>query len=211
MKTLSAITILILSLGFLFSCGKIQEAKNAYETVKSVAEAAEHLPENMEEMNRKTEERRAKGDTLAMHYEKLAEYLPESYGDYVKDGDLEGGSVNMTGASYSNVEQKYQSPDGNVLKIAIVDYNTAVHLYTGLMAFYGTGLEIDNTDQLMKGFEIDDEIKGWHSLKKKSNKVELIAGIANRFYVSINMDNQDNGEEAIAVISDTKIRELENL
>jgi hypothetical protein len=196
----------------LFSCGeKVKEAKNALNAMKSVAEAAENVGENMEEMNKKQEERIAKGDTIAMHYEELAKYLPESFNAFSKDGDLKGGTVNMSGASYSNVEQVYTNADGERLKIAIMDYNSAIHIYTGVMALYGTGLDIDNTNERLKSFTIDDEIKGWHTFKKKTNKVELFAGIANRFYVTVNLDNAESGDDAVAVITDTSLKELEQL
>jgi len=212
MKKFQSTSLSFLFIFLLSACGgKIQEAKNALNAMKSVAEAAGNLEENLEEMNEKQEERRARGDTIAMHYEELAKYLPESYNGFNKDGDLQGGTVNMTGVSYSNVEQRYSNDNGDNMKITIMDYNAALQMYSLAMAFYGTSLDIDDTNQRLKSFTLDEEIKGWHSYKKKLNRVELFAGIANRFYVTINMDGQEEGDDAVAVIADTRLKDLENL
>ncbi len=190
-------TTLLLGCSMVFaiscSCEKYNEAKDAISAVKNLKETAENVQESMDQANDRMEERRKKGDTLAIHYEELATYLPESFSGYEKSGDLEGGTTNTPGyGSYSNVMQRYINSDGNQVTINIVDYNAAAMMYSTIMAAYASGFEIDNTDQHIKGFELSQDVKGWTVYHKKSRRAEAYAGVADRFHISVEADEQDN-------------------
>jgi len=205
MKTRQTIHFLVVVLLLsLYSCGgKVKEAKDAYSNMKNLAKAAEEMGDEMEDANKKLEERRANGDTLAMHYEELAKYLPESVADYEKSGDLDGGTTTMPGAgSFSNVSQRYENTDGHSLKITILDYNAAQMMFMTAMAAYASGFSVDTPESFIKGLKISDDIKGWQELQKKRKEAKTVVGIANRFYVEVEADNQENTDFTNSIVKD---------
>ena len=184
------------------SCDRYDEAKNALNAVKNLAENADDIQESMDEANKRMEDRKKRGDTIAIHYEKLAEYLPESFAGYKKDGDIDGGTTTSPGlGSFSNVGQRYLNADGDEVEIDIVDYNTAFAMYSTIMAAYASGIEIDNVDEQIKGFEYSDEIKGWTVLWKKDHVAEAYIGVSDRFHISVQADNQESTDFVIDVIT----------
>ena len=189
---------------FLVACGeKMKEAKNTFNNIKNLAESAENIQEELVDQNEKLAERRARGDTVAMHYEELANYLPQEVDGYQPDGDLDGSTTKTPGmGSVSTVSQRYINDDGDRLRVELVDYVGALAMYTSMISVYASGFEVDNSDQHMKGFTIDDDIKGWQVYHKKTKKVELNVGIAGRFMASIEADNQSSVDFAKELVTE---------
>ena len=212
-RSTSIILFLLASL-ILVSCGgKVNEAKDAINNFKNISEAAETMAEEMKDANEEYEERRERGDTVAMHYEELAKYLPESVDDYEKSGDLDGGTTSMPGAgSFSNVSQVYKNENGDRLKISILDYNSAQMLFMTAMAAYASGFSVDTPKNMIKGLVISDDVKGWQELQKDRKESKSVVGITNRFYVEVEADNQQNTDFTNSVIeNDININELARL
>ena len=133
MKTIIRLTAFFSLLVFVASCScdRYDEAKSAINAVKNLAENADDIQESMDEANKRMEDRKKRGDTIAIHYETLAEYLPESFDGYKKDGDMNGGTTTTPGlGSFSNVGQRYLNADGDEVEIDIVDYNAAYAMYS---------------------------------------------------------------------------------
>lgn len=204
MRTVIQFTFIFSLLVFVTSCSceRYNEAKNAVNLVKNLAENAENIQESMEKANNRMEERKKRGDTLAIHYEQLAEYLPDSFAGYEKDGDMDGNTTKSPGiGSYSNVEQRYLNANGDNLEINIVDYNAAYAMYSTIMAAYTSGFEIDNTNEQIKGFEHSDDVRGWTVLHKKDHAAEAYAGVSDRFHITVQADNQENIDFVMDVIT----------
>ena len=181
----------------------MKEAKNTFNNIKNLAENAENIQEELVEQNEKLAERKARGDTVAMHYEELANYLPQNIDGYQPDGDLDGSTTKTPGmGSVSTVSQRYINDDGDRLKVELVDYVGALSIYTSMISMYASGFEIDNSDQHMKGFTIDEDIKGWQVFHKKTKKVELNVGIAGRFMATVQADNQPSVDFAKELITE---------
>ena len=71
-RALTAVAALVL-----FGCGeKAQEARDAMNAVEQLARASSEIAEGQNEAEDFYRERREKGDTLAMGYAELQEYLP---------------------------------------------------------------------------------------------------------------------------------------
>jgi len=204
--------LLLLISFILYSCGeKVKEAQNALNVLESLAEAAENMEENIEKADEKRQERIERGDTTAMHYEDLAEFLPNSIPGYEPEGEMDGNTTNMPGMSFSTVAQSYRNDAGDRINIAIIDYNAAYSMYNAAMAFYGTGLEIESTEEKIKGFAISDEVKGWEVFKKKTGDAELFAGVASRFYVTIDSRNQEDSEFIKEVLQSMPLDDMSDL
>ena len=197
---------------WLSGCGqKSDETKQALSILENAKEIGENMEKEVEKAKDRRQERIDRGDTQAMHYEKLAEFLPEEIEGYEKDGEMEGNTLNMQGMSYSTVSQSFENSNGDKIKITIMDYNAAENMYQGLMAMYSSGIEIDNTDEHGKGFKIGDDIQGWEVFKKKSKDSEIHAGIVSRFYVNIEAENQESTDFAKAILNQLALDDMSEL
>lgn len=203
---------LLTAIVLLGSCGKkAKEAAEALSALENMATVGKNMEKEVEKLENKYKERRERGDTLAMHYEDLANFLPISTHGFEPDGDLDGNTTNMMGMSYSNVRQRYADSDGNSLTIEIIDYNAANSLFVAATAVYGTGMEIDNTDERMKGYKLSEDIKGWEVLKKKRNKASVFAGVVGRFFISIEAEGQNDTDGVKDILNAMNLNKMTEL
>lgn len=188
MKNLISYPFVLLLVCGVLSCGpKAEEAKNA----ASVLSNLDKVTDAVNDAQNKVEQRRAKGDTLAIPHQDLQKYLPNISG-YQKDGEPDGESVNMMGASFSKTSQKYKKGDLEA-EVTIVDYNGAYAMYGAATAIWAMGLSVDNKEETTKGVEISGA-KGMETFKKGSKKATVVLGIAERFLITIDAENQTDTE-----------------
>lgn len=166
---------------------------NATESYDNSPEAASDYPSEAETVaQKKYAERRAKGDTLAIHYKELQKFLPAEIKGFTREGEMEGGSINMEDVSYSTASQRYSKGDAE-LTISLMDYNNAVDMYEGLAGAWATGMSYEDDNQKTNGVSlVDNKVKGVEVFAKKDQRCELMAGISSRFYLQIVVRNTDN-------------------
>ncbi len=195
----------------LVSCGggskdndeEVSVSKNPLEALVAAGEAME---KGAKEGNKKMEERRAKGDTLAMPYADLQKYLPKIDG-YTLDGELGGANVNMGGVSYSNAEAKFKKGE-NWVKVSIVDYNQAFAMYSAATAMWAMGMSVDTPTEKAGGIKIGDDIGGWEVYQKKDKNAAVTLGVGSRFWVSVEADAQENTEFVKSVAKSIDLTKL---
>jgi hypothetical protein len=176
-KTLLPIVSFFLGL-LLFSCGKVRDAANAAEGLKNYAEG-------IKESTSKMEERKAKGDTVSMPYSELQKLLPTNISGYAKDGDPKGESINMAGMSYSTASQVYKNGDAEIT-VNIIDYNASYAAFGAATAMFATGFSVDNAEEHLGAVDLGvSGVKAWEDVKKKEKKSTIMAGVNDRFLVSV--------------------------
>lgn len=205
MQNLRLLAGLLLVLALLASCEGIQKAKEAANAVS----AAKNYAVNLGDGQKKAEERRAKGDTLAMPYAELQKYLPSSVAGYEKEGDPEGQTMNMAGASYSMAAQKYKKGD-QTLKISITDYNGAYAMYGMATAVMASGFSSENADEKIGGIDLGVG-KGWEDIKKKDKTASVVVGLSDRFFVQAEASHQENSDFVKDVIKSMELNKLTSM
>ncbi len=188
-------TILLLS-----SCGKVRDAANAAEGLKNYAEG-------MKASTTKMEERKAKGDTVSMPYKNLQELLPSSISGYIKEGDPKGESVNMVGMSYSTASQVYKNGEAEI-KVNIMDYNASYAAFGAATAMFSTGFSVDNDEEHLGAVDLGiSGVKAWEDVKKKEKRSTIMAGVNDRFLVSVEGTNVevDVVKDAVKAVNFNKL------
>jgi hypothetical protein len=169
---------------FLVSCGKVREAANAAEGLKNYAEG-------LKESTSKIEERRAKGDTISIPYADLQKLLPASISGYTKDGDPKGESISMIGMSYSTASQVYKNGEAEIT-VNIMDYNASYAAFGAATAMFATGFSVDNDQEHLGAVDLGiSGVKAWEDVKKKEKRSTIMAGVNDRFLVSVEGRNVD--------------------
>jgi hypothetical protein len=183
------------------------DANNPLSVIQNAEKMAEKAQEETNAAEKKMQERRAKGDTLAINYEKLKTYLPSAPSGYEKDGDATGQTTNMPGMSFSNAESRFKKGD-NYVKVTITDYNGNISGYQGLMGMMSM-ISMENDEEKTNGFSLGVEnIKGIESFKKKEKRATVTVGVAERFIVVAEADNQTDTEFMKSVLKSMNLKEL---
>jgi hypothetical protein len=185
--------MLIVVAAVLFSCAG--GSKDGQSTVNNLSQ------ESKAELNEKPateaqwklrQERKMKGDTLAMSLADLQKYLPEEINGYKAEGKPQGEYMDIPGMAFSQAEQVYKKGDSRMV-VLLFDYNSAYDMYAGTMALFSAA-PIENSEESAMGISIYNNMKGRESYKKKEKKAELMLGIAERFYLNIKADKQEGTE-----------------
>ena len=179
-------------------CEKVQQARNSVNAVQAMQAAGENLEKEVAKAETRLQARRAKGDTLALPYKELQAYLPASVGEYQPAGEPEGSTMSMTGLSYSTCGRTYQTGSADnpkTLKINLVDYNNAGSIYAGATAMLGANFQMEDEQQRVQGLDLGvAEVKALETYQKRDHRASIVAGIGQRFYVSVEATDQADTE-----------------
>jgi hypothetical protein len=185
--------ILIVLAAVLFSCaGTPKEGQNTVNSLSQESKAELNESSSTDTARKLREERRIKGDTLALSLEDLQKYLPEKINGYKAEGKPKGELMDIPGMSFSQAEQVYKKGDSRMV-ILLFDYNSSYDMYAGTTALFSAP-SVENQEESSKPISMKDNMKGRESYKKKEKKAELMLGIAERFYLNIKADKQEGTE-----------------
>ena len=203
---------LLIALGFAIlavACnGKNSKKDRPIESVGDLKDYADKVNEQTKASNGKWEERKAKGDTMAMPYKDLEAYLPDISG-YNKDGDPKGSQMNMPGmGSWSQTEQEYKNGDKQI-KVEIMDYNAAFQAFTAATAVFtmGYSMEDDSKKQGSVGLGIKDVV-AYQTIYKRDPRGELTLIAGDRFLIQIESGGSNDPELLSSVAKSMKLTEL---
>ncbi len=179
----------------LIGCKQANDTKEAIKLGSEFQKMGEELEKGLKEGQDKMAARRAKGDTLPMHYDKLKEYLPKAVKDYTPEGDPKGQSMTMQNYSFSTTEQKYKAPDGGELSIVLHDYNGLPELYGMATMMLKSKMSFENDEQSVKSLNLGiDGVGAMETFGKKSNEAQLVIGAGERFFITMTAKKQKDTE-----------------
>lgn len=201
---------------FISGCGKkAEEVKDAIELAQKAPEMANKMQANMEAGKAKLADRKKRGDTLALNYKKLQEYLPSSISGYEAE-EPSGESVNAGGFSYSYAERKYKKAgtngDDNYVTIKLVDYNQFYEGYNALTAVWAQGITVENDQTIEKTFSTNiSDVAGYERFGKKDKNAQVTYGVGFRFFLEVQANNQSGTDFVKKVAESMKLSELANM
>ena len=221
---LIAITFIALSSLLLTSClcNKVKDVKdkmgdatrdikNTKEVLENYKDIGKNVQKSMDKMEELAEKRRERGDTVAMKYQTMAEWMPEIEG-YTKL-DPKGQRTKMAGISYSTLTQRYErmAEDGSkdFLEIQLIDYNGSPSMYSMATALLNTDMEIDSDSETLRSYPIDIEnVSAMETHKKKTGKTTITTGIAYRFFGTVKADSR---EDAVKALESLPLKDMSKL
>ncbi len=179
---------------FIISCGE----KKDIDTKETPAVEQEQKGESMsnsESANAKLESRRAKGDTIAIDWKKYPNIMPEISGFTKSSPDIS--SINAMGISYSSFIQDYKNGD-NKITITIIDYNTAVEMFSSAAGWKNFKMQTDNEESFSSVQEYSGAKDTWIFEKylKNEKDANVVFAVNDRYFISINANNQTSIEYA---------------
>ncbi len=198
----------------LLSCGlgrnkdAVIKTKDGELTIQDLKHAGEQMQDAMQEAEKKKQERKQRGDTLAMNYKDLQNFLPDVAG-YEKKGNASGESVSMPGfGSFSKAEQSYESGEKSI-EIELMDYNQSAFGFTAATAMFGMNIQMENDREKSGSFETGiSGVKGYERISKTDDDAEVTYAIADRFLLTIKSRGSNDAEVLKNIAKGMKLSEL---
>jgi hypothetical protein len=191
-----------------YSCRSKEKKIGEINSLSDLKDYADNIVEETKKSQERSDERKKKGDTLAIPYKDLEAYLPQISG-YTNEAGPKGSQMNTPGlGSWSQAEQEYQNGDKRV-EVQIMDYNAAHQAFIGLTSMYGLGMSYEDDDKKQGGVDIGvKDVKGYETIYKKDNRSELVLVVGDRFVISLKSDGNNDENFLRSIAKDMKLQEL---
>jgi hypothetical protein len=197
-----------LTLSVLVGCGgKSDDVKNAMAAAGAVAGG--QLQETVEDAEKFRQDRIARGDTVAMSYEELKAYLPESVDGLEAEGDPKGESQAMPGFSMSTTRRTWKGPgkDGGQaeVEVTITDFGGTAQAYGLVAAPMFMGFSREDDSQKVGSVKMDlAHTGGWQELDKKNGDAKFAAVTRYRYMITAEADGfgEDKTDLLRSVVED---------
>lgn len=202
--------LLTLPLLLATGCEQAQKAREGYSNLEKLGEAGKQMEANLEASKIRRAEREQHGDTLALSYKDLQNYLPADVSGYAAQ-EPSGQSMKVSGMSFSTAERKF-TKDSDEVEVKLVDYNGANQLFQGASMMFSLGLESEDSESLVRAAPLKlDGVKGMETLHKKSGEVELVLAVGDRFMVTVTGTHQKDFAQVEAVAQSMDLEKLAKL
>ncbi len=194
---------LVVGLG-LVGCGeKAQEIRNATNAVEALADAGNRMGDTQKEAEKFYNDRRARGDTVAMPYADLQAFLPSPPSDYSAAEAPSGSSQSMGAFSMSQTEQSFTKPagaDGSTptIRVSIVDFGGTQAAY-GMMALpMMMNMSQEDAHHKMQTLKVDVPYTWGSEEYNKDDKSTKVTFVTRYRYV-ISVETRNHGEDKSAM------------
>ena len=196
----------------LSSCGeKAKEIKDAVELAQKAPEMAKNMQNAQDASKARWDERKKKGDTLALPFKKLEEFIPASINGY-KSEDPAGQNINMQGLSYSESSRRYTKENNGQaedIEIKLIDYNATYDMFAAAFFWMSTNFSREDANGFEKSLDIGiKDVPGFEKYSKSSKTAELTFAVGYRFILTIRVENQTNTDFAKSIAKSMKLAEL---
>ncbi|MCB2220797.1 MAG: hypothetical protein KQI35_10410 [Bacteroidetes bacterium] len=136
-------------------------------------------------------------DVLDHHH--LQSYLPEKIEGY-EAGSPEGQTTTVQGLTFSSASIEFSNSTDGYINITLLDYAGASNMYQAAVATWSAGITFDNDQVNFKEINWSEKIIGWEQFHKSDKISYLALGIAERFFLTIEA-NQQNDTELVKSIA----------
>jgi len=207
------IYIYLFTIFFLYSCGeKLDEIKQTAENIQNLSQNADKINESINRSEERLKQRIAKGDTLPLHFNELAKFLPETIDEY-KGSEIDGNTTNAIGFSISQVSRTYSNSNTNTyFKISLIDYNASYQYLSGLAYWTNLNLSSENNDGYEKTIKTNiEDVFAYEKFSKSGKYANIFYVIGYRFYLTIEANYIDNPDILKTISSKIDLQKLAKL
>lgn len=191
------------------SCGqKVDETAEAMNNLKSLAASADEVQVSQDQLEQRRQERKSKGDTLALTGDQLKSLLPNSIDGY-QGSDPETSSMEIPGMSFSQVSRSYSNAKGESVKITLTDYNASEMGWAAASALFALKWKVDNSTETSGTFQTANPLVNGHAtFSKQSKSATVTYGLGGRFLLIIEAQNQSNSDWAKSTAQSLDLNKL---
>jgi hypothetical protein len=119
-----------------------------------------------------------------------------------------GNTVNLDGVSFSNSIIKYENQSGNYIRIVLLDYSDAENLYKAALALWETGRHMKSIETVVDSYDNGPSVVAWEEYRQNEEIAIVALGVANRFFITIEADNQKGADLVKDIAQNLKLNQL---
>lgn len=188
------IFVLMLTVSLLFSmgCGGKKEGKQLEDlNIGDLVEKGAQISKDISNSEKKLEQRKKRGDTIATDWQKLNELIPDIPG-YTRSKP-DGMKMTFDNTSYSNVSMNF-SNNSSSIDVNLFDYNCAVSLLAGVSAWKSSGLSIETSEGYQKVTKFNDVADSWifEEYNSQDKRATVTLSLNDRYYLQVAANDQPN-------------------
>ncbi len=192
----------------LVSCGgETKELAQSINTIKDIAGSTDQIETSTNALEKRRQERKANGDTLAIPADKLAEMLPNTINGFTAQ-EAEKQSLEVPGMSYTQASRQYTSNDATITA-TIADYNSSEAGFGLQTMLFSVKIRIDNADKTEGTFQTGNPlINGYESIDKHSGSANVKYAVGGRFIITIESTKAKSLDELKAIAASMDLDKL---
>lgn len=185
--------------------GKVDEMKKSIEQVEQLAKAGEKMEEAASEAQKFYDERKAKGDTVAMPYKDLQAFLPTAVSGFKAEGEPSGSQQSMQGYSMSTAAQNWvsEAADGGRVMVTVNDWGGTEGAYGLASLAFAMGFSSEDDNQKTESIKPDvPHTSGLYVYQKKTHDVTVTMGTRYRYIITVNLTGaKDDQSQAMVALA----------
>jgi len=195
---------------------KPQDVSNPIEAMGQLAKAGSKLEDAANDAAKFQQDRRARGDTVAMSYTALQAFLPDAPSGYTKAEEPSGSSQTIGTFSMTEAEQEYvgaTDAEGNALRIRVklADFGGTEGAYGMFALPMMMNISQEDAHHRMRTITLGPEHTWGSEEFDKDNKNSKVTAVTRyRYLITVEAENQrDDQTEMLRKFAERIVRRFE--
>lgn len=130
----------------------------------------------------------AQHENMALPPEEILKLIPNKFEDFYLNTDPQSKLIAIGTLRYSMAEKNFAANHKRSIKVLLFDYREAMIMYSQATRKFSTYKAI-NTDTLVFNSLLLTDCSGWESFNAKRNFSQIMLGVCDRFFLTIEGTN----------------------
>ncbi len=122
--------------------------------------------------------------------EKIIELIPDKIKDFYSSDDAQSKLIKLGTLRYSMAEKNFSASQKRSIKILLFDYKEAPIMYKQATRKFSTFTPIESDSLIMRSVLMTD-CTGWESYNVQRKNSQILLGVCNRFFLTVEGTNVD--------------------
>jgi hypothetical protein len=132
----------------------------------------------------------AQTDEKILAPEKIIKLIPDKVKGYYPEGEAQSKAIKLGTLHYSMAEKNFSGSHKRSIKILLFDYKEAPIMYNQATRKFSTFIPIESDSLIMRSVLMSD-CKGWESYNVNRKNSQILLGVCNRFFLTVEGTNVD--------------------
>ena len=133
---------------------------------------------------------KAQSEVQALSTEKISRLIPDKIKEYYQSSDSKSKFITLGNLHYSMAERVFSASRNRSIKILLFDYNEARIMYNQATRKWSSFISIES-DSLILRPTVMNNCTGWESYNVHRKNSQILLGICDRFFMTVEGTNVD--------------------
>ncbi len=129
-------------------------------------------------------------DSSALPAEKIIDLIPGTIKEFYPSGSPQSKLIKLGTLRYSMAERNFYASRKRAIKILLFDYKEAPIMYSQATRKFNAMMPIESDTVILRSIKMPG-YTGWESYNVQSKNSQILLGISNRFFLTIEGTNVD--------------------